>query len=243
MTGGLPFCWITADHQSLRCSARGEWGKVCSWEIRVLWLSAFVVLIILECRSATPSHTDLPFTHNTLTFSFACLCRHCPIRIHHTHRLSHADFDVFFFFSLTVSQLLFFYCQDLFVSSAFSPRLYCIAISLPEYYLLGSSADRFWMSHPACLIPSAPSVCSSPPISPRWCSFIASLSLKGQRREWHLSTRTLSLLLFLCAFFRLPHLRQSDIYKGTLHLFGSPWSFWWKNTEGSGSQGVVKKNT
>lgn len=146
-----------------------------------------MVLIILKHRSATPSHTDLPFTHNTLTFSFACLCRHCPIRIHHTHRLSHADFDLFFCL-LTVSQWLFSpHCRDLFVSSSFFPHLSCIATSLHEYYLLGHrQTDRFWMSHPIRLIPSAPSVSScfclcadSPPFL---------LSLKGQSREWHLST-------------------------------------------------------
>lgn len=47
--------------------------------------NVFVVLIIPERGSAATSHTDLQFTHNTLTFSFACLCRHSPIRIHLTH--------------------------------------------------------------------------------------------------------------------------------------------------------------
>lgn len=128
-------------------------------------MTVFVVLIIHKRRRAPP-HTDLPFTNNILTFSFACFCRHCPIRIRHSHRLS-ADFDLFFFFCLlTVSQLLFFlYCEDLFVSYSFLPRLSCIAISIPEYYFLGSIADRFGMSHPVCLIPSTPYVSSSPTLS------------------------------------------------------------------------------
>lgn len=167
MTGALPFCWITADHQSFSCSASEKWRKVCSWEIRVLWLGAFVVLIILERRSATPSHTVLPFTHNTLTLSFACLCRHSPIRIHHTHRLSHADFDLVFclrtltqflwiplFFPLSRSFCLFLF---LFLSVLHS---YISSWVLP----LRQQADRFWMSHPLCLIPSAPSVSPCPPL-------------------------------------------------------------------------------
>lgn len=113
-----------------------------------------MVLIILARRSATPSHTDLPFTHNTLTFSFACLCRHCPIRIHHTHRLPHADFDLFFcLLGLTIAFFFFFslsrsFC--LFLSSSVL-HSYLSSRVLP----LRQQADRFWMSHPIRLIPSA----------------------------------------------------------------------------------------
>lgn len=238
LTGDLPFCQITADHQLLRSSARGEWRKVCSWEIRVcfFWLSSFVVLIILKRRSATPSHTTLPFTHNTLTFSFACLCRHCPIRIHHTHRLSHADFDAFFFFFLTLTIVFFLlsgsFCLFHFFSSSFLHSYlssWVLPLSQQHRQILDESPGMSDTINPLCLFLSSL-------FSPRRCSFIPSLSLKGQRREWHLSTWTLPLLLFFSSvpLFHLPHLRQSDIYKGTLHLLGSPCSFCWKNTKESG---------
>lgn len=62
---------------------------------------------------------------------------------------------------------------------------------------LRQQADRFWMSHPICQPPL------SPPLSPslRPWSSITTLSLKGQRREWHLSSQTPLLLRSLCAFF------------------------------------------
>lgn len=145
-----------------------------------------------------PLHIDLPFTHNTLTFSFACLGRHCPIRIHQTCRLSHADFDLFFFASSQASQLRFFHSWDLFVSSSFSSRLSLHSFLSSQVLPLRQQADRFWMSHPVCLIPSALSV------SLCWCLSIASLSLKGQRREWHLSAWTLSLILSPFCFLLPP---------------------------------------
>lgn len=101
------------------------------------------------------------------------------------------------------------------------PCVFCRAISPPEYHHLGSRQKDFgWVTQyigPLCLLLFL-SLCL--------CSSITSPSLKGQRREWHLSARTLFLLLFLPASSCLPHLRQSDIYRGIVCLLGSSCSFW-----------------
>lgn len=141
----------------------------------------------------------------------------CPIRIHHTHRLSHVDFDLFSFFFLSallpLSLMIPFsplHHRDLFFCLILRPSVlhsYLYSWVLP----LRQQADRFWMSHRVRLISSAPSVSSS-----LWqCSSITSLSLKGQRRAWHLTTWTLPLLLSLPSCIHDPRLRQSDIYRGT----------------------------
>lgn len=129
-------------------------------------------------------------------------------------------------------------------------RSFCLFLSSSVLYSYLSSwvlplrrqADRFWMSHPVRLIPSTPSVSSTPSLSWWWCSSIAFLRLKGQRREWQLSTWTLPLFPFLSASFHLPHLRQSDIYRGTVHLLASSCSFWRKNIEGSSGKGGKVEN-
>lgn len=105
-------------------------------------------------------------------------------------------FSFFLFFASSLSHNCFFILSaaEIFLSLPlallFLPH---IAISLPEYYLLGRRQTDFGWVTPVRLIPSTPTVFSSPlSLSLCRCSSIVSLSLKGQRREWHLSTWTLS---------------------------------------------------
>lgn len=138
-----------------------------------------------------------------------------PIRIHHSHRLSHAEFNLFLFFfflpphsfkiSLTAPHVCYPVFLFLFVSFLHN------SLS-PEYYLsLSRQTDFGWVTQYA-------SPLLSPSVGP--CSSITTLSLKGQKREWKSS--------------HFPHLRQSDIYGGTVHLLGNPCSFWRKTAVGRG---------
>lgn len=130
----------------------------------------------------------------------------------------------FFFASLQVSQLRFFHSWDLFVSSSFSCRLSLHSYLSSQVLPLRQQADRFWMSHPVCLIPSALSV-SPPPLS-----LLMPLQCFSQPKRAKEGVASLSMNSFPHTFpLLLPsassHLRQSDIYRGTLHLLGSSCSF------------------
>lgn len=180
-----------------------------------------------------PPHIDLPFTHNTLTFSFACLGRHCPIRIHQTCRLSHADFDLFFL-PPRKSHNCVFSTVEIFLSLPLSLLVcLCIAISLPKYYLLGSRQTDFgWVTQ--CVWYHQPSL--SPLSPPPPLSLLMPLRCFSQPKRAKEGVASLSMNSFPHTFpLLLPsassHLRQSDIYRGTLHLLGSSCSFWQKNTQ------------
>lgn len=117
-------------------------------------MSTLLVLIIFECRSTTLSHGDLPFTHNTVTFTFACLYRHRPIRIHHTRRLCHAEFD------------LLFCSQTLLTTTPPCIRTHFLFVYLLLSLLLSitsSAADRQTLDESPNM--SAPSVSFSPLLS------------------------------------------------------------------------------
>lgn len=130
--------------------------------------------------------------------------------------------------------------RDLCCSSVLHSLL--LSITSPE------EQTDFWMSHPICQPAPSPPLCSRG-------SFITSPQPKRAKGGSGVSRHKLFLVYFFFFFFkalalpplsssfRLPHLRQSDIYRGMLRLFGSPCSFWWKNTEGSGEEarGLVKE--
>jgi len=192
-----------------------------------------VVLIILMRRSATPSHSDLAFTHNTLTFSFAWLCRHCPIRIHHTHRLSRADFDLFlpphsqtigFFQHCSGSFCLFLFRSSLVVHSYLSSLV----------WLLRQQADRFWMSHTVRLIPSAPSVsfssalCANDPLS--LLSAWKGKGGSGVSQHELFPSYFCSLPLFLPSLETKWHLQRDTTspWEPLLFLVKEDWREWWK---------------
>lgn len=129
----------------------------------------------------------------------------------------------------------------------------CCTLSSWVLPLRRSRQTDFWMSHPICQAALSPPLLLSAAGAPS--SLL--LSLKGQKGGvaslgtnsssftffFFLSPRPPPSLSPLSSSLRLPHLRQSDIYRGTLRLFGSPCSFWWKNTEGSGEEarGLVKE--
>lgn len=128
------------------------------------------------------SHTDLAFTHKTLAFSFACFCRHCPIKLH--------QLKSFLMLTLIANCLLaalqlFLLFPPLLLRSFLSVPLFSSVLRSSLSQSITSQALGRWFldESPVCLIPSGP-LCLHLIPSLCCCSFIVSLFLKGQRREW-----------------------------------------------------------